>query len=33
MSRQYLALKARKQKEGKSATDLNLAKTQLKVQG
>lgn len=32
LSRQYLALKARRQKEGKSATDLNLAKTQLKVQ-
>ncbi|GAX09198.1 transposase [Secundilactobacillus silagincola] len=32
LSRQYQALKARKQKEGKSATDLNLAKTQLKVQ-
>lgn len=31
-SRQYLAFKARKQKEGKSATDLNLAKTQLKMQ-
>ncbi|WP_235995137.1 RNA-guided endonuclease InsQ/TnpB family protein, partial [Secundilactobacillus yichangensis] len=32
MSRQYHALEARKQKEGKSATDLNLAKTQRKVQ-
>ncbi|WP_203652063.1 RNA-guided endonuclease InsQ/TnpB family protein, partial [Secundilactobacillus yichangensis] len=32
MSRQYQALKARRQKEGKSATDLNLAKTQRKVQ-
>ena len=32
MSRQYHALKARRQKEGKSATDLNLAKTQRKVQ-
>ncbi|HBF74366.1 MAG TPA: transposase [Lactobacillus sp.] len=32
LSRQYCALKARKQKEGRSATDLNLAKTQLKVQ-
>ncbi|HBF76062.1 MAG TPA: transposase, partial [Lactobacillus sp.] len=28
----YEALKARKQKEGKAATDLNLAKTQRKVQ-
>ncbi len=32
MSRQYQALKARKRKEGKSATDFNLAKTQRKVQ-
>ncbi|MFC6255314.1 RNA-guided endonuclease InsQ/TnpB family protein [Secundilactobacillus hailunensis] len=32
LSRQYRALKARKLKEGRSATDLNLAKTQLKVQ-
>jgi len=32
LSRQYEALKARRQKEGKSATDLNLAKTQQKVQ-
>ncbi|GAX06085.1 transposase [Secundilactobacillus pentosiphilus] len=32
MSHQYHALKARRQKEGKSATDLNLAKTQRKVQ-
>ena len=31
-SRQYLAFKARKQKEGNSATDLNLAKTQLRMQ-
>lgn len=31
-SRQYLAFKARKKKEGKSATDLNLAKTQLRMQ-
>lgn len=31
-SRQYLAFKARKQKEGNSATDLNLAKTKLKMQ-
>ncbi len=32
LSRQYQALKARRQKEGKSATDFNLAKTQRKVQ-
>ncbi|NLR18346.1 transposase [Lactobacillus sp. LC28-10] len=32
MSRQYYALEAKRQKEGKSATDLNLAKTQRKVQ-
>ncbi|GAW98328.1 RNA-guided endonuclease InsQ/TnpB family protein [Secundilactobacillus mixtipabuli] len=32
MSRQYHALEARKQKEGKSATDFNLAKNQRKVQ-
>lgn len=31
-SRQYLAFKARKKKEGRSATDLNLAKTQLRMQ-
>lgn len=31
-ARQYLAFKVRKQKEGKSATDLNLAKTQLRMQ-
>lgn len=31
-SRQYIAYKARKRKEGKSATDLNLAKTQLRMQ-
>lgn len=31
-SRQYLAFKARKQREGSSATDLNLAKTKLKMQ-
>ena len=31
-SRQYLAFKARKRKEGKSAADLNLAKTQLRMQ-
>lgn len=31
-SRQYLAFKARKQKEGNSATDLNLAKTRLRMQ-
>lgn len=31
-SRQYLAFKARKQKEGKSATDLNLAKTRRRMQ-
>ncbi|KJW12070.1 RNA-guided endonuclease InsQ/TnpB family protein, partial [Levilactobacillus spicheri] len=30
--RQYLAFKARKQKEGKSATDLNLAKTKRRMQ-
>ncbi|WP_304056025.1 RNA-guided endonuclease InsQ/TnpB family protein [Levilactobacillus namurensis] len=31
-SRQYLAFKVRKQKEGKSATDLNLAKTRRRMQ-
>lgn len=31
-SRQYLAYKARRQKEGRTATDLNLAKTGRKVQ-
>ena len=31
-SRQFIAFKARKQKEGKAATDLNLAKTQLRMQ-
>lgn len=31
-SRQYLAFKCRKQKEGKSATDLNLAKTSRRMQ-
>lgn len=31
-SRQFIAFKCRKQKEGKSATDLNLAKTQLRMQ-
>ena len=31
-SRQFIAFKARKQKEGKAATDLNLAKNQLRVQ-
>ncbi|KJW12721.1 RNA-guided endonuclease InsQ/TnpB family protein [Levilactobacillus spicheri] len=31
-ARQYLAFKARKQKEGKSATDLNLAKTKRRMQ-
>lgn len=31
-SRQFIAFKAIKQKEGKSATDLNLAKTQLRMQ-
>jgi len=31
-SRQYLAFKARKQKEGRSATDLNLAKTRRRMQ-
>ena len=31
-SRQYLAFKARKQKEGRSATDLNLAKTKRRMQ-
>nr|WP_243673968.1 RNA-guided endonuclease TnpB family protein [Lentilactobacillus kisonensis] len=32
LSRQYIAYKARKTKEGRSATDLNLAKTERKVQ-
>lgn len=32
LSRQYIAYKARKMKEGRSATDLNLAKTERKVQ-
>ena len=31
-SRQYLAFKVRKREEGKSVTDLNLAKTQLRMQ-
>ena len=31
-ARQYLAFKARRQKEGKSATDLNLAKTRRRMQ-
>ena len=32
LSRQYVAYKARKMKEGESATDLNLSKTERKVQ-